>query len=108
MNNLSEGKSGANLVEIEMHYDHDVASVIDAICTNCNKRFKSIRAVSMHLKNTGARHLVIFIDYGKYNRRTGLRGTSGELLSLLLPPSDCKSRRDMQYKRADAAKALIN
>ena len=32
--------------------------IIDAVCINCNKRFKSIRAVSMHLRITGTRHAV--------------------------------------------------
>lgn len=51
----------------------DNASVIDAICINCNKRFKSMRAVTMHLKATAARHVVNFINYGKYDKNTGLR-----------------------------------
>lgn len=46
---------------------------IEAACVNCNKRFTSMRAVSMHLKMTGTRHVVNFIDYGNYNKRTGLR-----------------------------------
>jgi hypothetical protein len=47
--------------------------IIDAICVNCNKRFTSIRAVSMHLKMTGMRHVVNFINHGEYNKKTGLR-----------------------------------
>jgi hypothetical protein len=48
-------------------------TIIDAICINCNKRFKSVRAVSMHLKVTAARHAVNFLSYGNYNKKTGLR-----------------------------------
>jgi hypothetical protein len=47
--------------------------LIDAICVNCNKRFTSIRAVTMHLKMTGMRHVVNFINHGEYNKKTGLR-----------------------------------
>jgi len=31
-----------------------------------------MRAVSMHLKVTAARHSVSFINYGNYNKKTGL------------------------------------
>ncbi|HXP50737.1 MAG TPA: hypothetical protein VN922_12320, partial [Bacteroidia bacterium] len=48
-------------------------SIIDAICINCNKRFKSMHAVSMHLKTTARRHSVNFINYGIYDKRTGLK-----------------------------------
>jgi hypothetical protein len=48
-------------------------SIIDAICVNCNKRFKSLNAVSMHLRVTGRRHSVNFINFGIYNKRTGLK-----------------------------------
>ncbi len=47
--------------------------IIDAVCINCNKRFTSMRAVSMHLKMTTARHVVNFINYGNYDKKTGLR-----------------------------------
>jgi hypothetical protein len=48
-------------------------SDIKAICNNCSKRFKSMNAFAMHLKMTGARHTVNFIDYGNYNKNTGVR-----------------------------------
>jgi hypothetical protein len=51
----------------------DKVWIIDAICINCKKRFKSVRAVTMHLKMTSARHAVNFIDHGNYNKNTGLR-----------------------------------
>jgi hypothetical protein len=35
--------------------------------------FNSIRAISMHLKMTGSRHEVIFINYGSYDKKTGIR-----------------------------------
>jgi hypothetical protein len=46
---------------------------IIAICINCKKRFTSMRAISMHLKITAARHIVNFINYGNYDKKTGLR-----------------------------------
>jgi hypothetical protein len=36
----------------------DKVASIYAVCINCNKRFTSMRAVSMHLKITAARHAV--------------------------------------------------
>jgi hypothetical protein len=39
----------------------------------CNKRFTSMRAISMHLKMTATRHVVNFINYGGYDKKTGLR-----------------------------------
>ena len=47
--------------------------IIDAICINCNKRFKSMRAVSMHLRITGTRHAVNITNNGHYDKKTGLR-----------------------------------
>jgi hypothetical protein len=46
---------------------------IEALCVNCNKHFKSIRAVSMHLRITGARHVVNIVNHGYYDKKTGLR-----------------------------------
>ena len=51
----------------------DKVWIIDAVCINCNKRFTSMRAVSMHLKMTAAYHIVNFINYGNYDKKTGLR-----------------------------------
>jgi hypothetical protein len=62
---------GRTIVRLEIHSDK--VGIIDAICINCNKRFTSMRAVSMHLKVTAARHGVIFINYGNYNKKTWLR-----------------------------------
>ena len=50
-----------------------MSSIIDAICINCNKQFKSMHAVSMHLRVTARRHSVNFINYGIYDKRTGLK-----------------------------------
>ena len=47
---------------------------IDAVCIHCNKRFTSMRSVSMHLKGTANRHAVNFINRGKYDKKTGLKG----------------------------------
>jgi len=33
----------------------------------------ALRAISMHLKMTATRHVVNFINYGGYNKKTGLR-----------------------------------
>ncbi|HYA83126.1 MAG TPA: hypothetical protein VEH06_06720 [Candidatus Bathyarchaeia archaeon] len=55
----------------EAHSDKEL--IFDAICINCNKRFTSMRGISMHLKMTAARHVVNFINYGNYDKKTGLR-----------------------------------
>jgi len=49
---------------------------VDAECINCNKRFSSMRGVSMHLKVTANRHAVNFVNRGKYDKKTGLRERS--------------------------------
>jgi hypothetical protein len=51
----------------------DKVRIIDAIWINCNTRFTSMRVVSMHLKMTGRRHVVNFINHGNYDKKTGLR-----------------------------------
>jgi hypothetical protein len=68
---MHQSLSEKKLVNVEVP-SHEVWT-IEAACLNCNKRFTSIRAVSMHLKMTGTRHVVNFINYGNYNKRTGLR-----------------------------------
>jgi len=57
----------------------DKVWIIDAICFNCNKRFTSMRGISMHLRITGMRHVVSFINYGNYDKKTGLREMRSEL-----------------------------
>jgi hypothetical protein len=47
--------------------------------SDCNKRFKSMRAVTM----TAARHAVNFISYGKYDKKTGLKEINRPYLSLM-------------------------
>jgi hypothetical protein len=69
MNQLSS--EARTVVRVQLHSDR--VSIIDAVCVNCNKRFKSMRAVSMHLKMTATRHVVNFINYGNYDKKTGLR-----------------------------------
>ena len=69
INELSS--DGRTLVRIEVHSDK--VWIIEAARINCNKRFTSTRAVSMHLKMTAARHIVNFINYGNYDKNTGLR-----------------------------------
>jgi thymidine kinase len=51
----------------------DKVADIYAVCVNCNKRFTSIRAISMHLKVTASRHAVTFSNHGVYDKKTGLR-----------------------------------
>jgi hypothetical protein len=62
---------------------------VDAICIYCNKRFTSMRSVSMHLKGTANRHAVNFINYGNYDKKTGLRERSRSELNSTI--SDDKS-----------------
>ena len=51
----------------------DKVADIYAVCVNCNKRFTSIRAISMHIKVTAARHVVNFSNHGVYDKKTGLK-----------------------------------
>jgi hypothetical protein len=60
MNEAASDES--TLVSIDVHSDKP--SRIDAICMNCNKQLKSMRAISMHLKITATRHVVKTINYG--------------------------------------------
>ena len=64
LNQLSLKRSS---VRVEAHSGKE--GDIDALCVNCNKRFKSIRAVSMHLRITGAHHVVNIINHGFYGLR---------------------------------------
>jgi S-methylmethionine-dependent homocysteine/selenocysteine methylase len=76
MNRLS---SQETLTRIEMHYEE--VRTINAICINCNKRFTSMRAISMHLKVTASRHTVNFVHYGNYDKKTGLRNDSSRIMN---------------------------
>jgi hypothetical protein len=51
----------------------DPTPIIEAACIKCNKRFTCMRAFSMHLKMTAARHTVDFVNYGNYDMKTGLK-----------------------------------
>jgi len=62
--------------ELSSERRFDKAWIIEAVCINCNKRFDSMRGVTMHLKATAARHAVSFINHGNYNKKTGLRDAS--------------------------------
>jgi hypothetical protein len=68
---MHQSLSEKTLVRIEVP-SHKVWT-IEAACINCNKRFTSMRAVSMHLKMTATRHVANFINYGNYDKKTGLR-----------------------------------
>ncbi len=52
----------------EEHSDHH----IKAICNNCKKRFNSMSLISKHFK-VRAHHTVRIIEYGNYDKRTGLK-----------------------------------
>jgi len=54
----------------------DKVWIINAVCLNCNKRFSSMRGVSMHLRTSGMHHVVNFINHGDYDKKTGLREVS--------------------------------
>ena len=54
MNKFSSGSNKGTNQRLEIPSTE--VSIIDAICINCNKRFKLIRAISMHLKITATRH----------------------------------------------------
>jgi len=59
----------------------DKIAGIYAACINCSKRFTSMHAVSMHLRITARRHSVNFINYGIYDKRTGLKEMNGPKLN---------------------------
>ena len=61
------------LPSARLDLNSDKVADIYAVCVNCNKRFTSIRAISMHLKVTAARHAVTFSNHGVYDKKTGLR-----------------------------------
>ncbi|MGC2570635.1 MAG: hypothetical protein WA364_03915 [Candidatus Nitrosopolaris sp.] len=62
---------GRTIVRLEVQADNEAG--IYAVCIKCNKRFTSMRSVSMHLKGTANRHAVIFSKHGNYDKKTGLR-----------------------------------
>jgi hypothetical protein len=66
-NQMSQIPPGKIVVGIDVHSDK--VWIIDAVCINCKKRFKSMRAVSMHLKVMAARHAVIFINNRNYDKK---------------------------------------
>jgi hypothetical protein len=65
---VNQLSSNGSLVRLEAHSSK--VGIIDAVCINCNKRFKSIRAVSMHLRITGTHHAVNIINRGYYDKKT--------------------------------------
>ena len=62
--------------ELSSEPHSDKVWIINAVCLNCSKRFTSMRGISMHLRITGMRHIVSFINYGDYDKKTGLREMS--------------------------------
>jgi hypothetical protein len=84
---INQTSSQATLARIEVHYDK--ARVIDAVCINCNRRFKSMCGVNMYSKMTAIRHVVNFIDYGNYDKK-GFRNESSRKFQLNL---NCQSMK---------------
>ncbi|HXX97226.1 MAG TPA: hypothetical protein VEL11_08950 [Candidatus Bathyarchaeia archaeon] len=64
---INQPSSQATVARIEVRYDK--AGIINAVCINRNRRFKSMRRVNIHSKMTTTRHVVDFIDYGNYDKR---------------------------------------
>src|SRR5215467_2202638 len=69
---MNQLPSGERIIP-RLDLNSDKVADIYAVCVNCNKRFTSTRAISMHLKVTAARHAVTFSNHGVYDRKTGLR-----------------------------------
>ena len=71
MNNFSAGwNKGTNQ---SLQVTTTEVSIIDVVCINCNKRFRSMRAVSIHLRMTAARHAVVSSVMESTIRRLVLR-----------------------------------
>jgi hypothetical protein len=68
----------------ELSYEANSKVWVEAMCVHCNKRFTSMRSVSMHLKGTANRHAVNFVNRGKYDKKTGLREKSRPELNFTL------------------------
>lgn len=66
--------------DISIITERNTANEIQAVCSNCNKRFKSMRSVIMHSKYTTPRHVVIFIDRGNYDKDTGFRTKTNRIM----------------------------
>jgi len=60
--------------------ERNTANGIQAVCSICNKRFKSMRSVIMHSKYTMPRHVVIFINRGNYDKDTGFRSKTNRIM----------------------------
>jgi hypothetical protein len=74
-------KKNAELTEdIRITTDRNTTGKIQAVCNNCNKRFKSMHSVTMHLKNTTTPHVVIFINRGNYDKKTGLKSKTDRIM----------------------------
>jgi hypothetical protein len=72
------------LPSARLDLNSDKVADIYAVCVNCNKRFTSMRSISMHLKGTANRHAVNFVNRGKYDKKTGLRERSRSELNSTL------------------------
>ena len=55
-------KKNVELTEdMSLTTERNTTKKIQAVCNNCNKRFKPMHSVTMHLKNTTTPYDVIFI-----------------------------------------------
>jgi hypothetical protein len=88
---INQPSSQATLARIGVHYDK--ARIIDAVCINCNRQFKSMRGVNMHSKMTATRHVVNFIGYGNYDKK-GFRNEPPRKFELNL---NCQSVKYTHY-----------
>jgi hypothetical protein len=66
--------------DIGIEIERNTANEIQAVCSICNKRFKSMRSVIMHSKYTMPRHVVIFINRGNYDKDTGFRSKTNRVM----------------------------
>jgi len=74
-------KKNAELTEdMSPTTERNATDKIQAVCNSCNKRFKSMHSVAMHLKNTTTSHDVIFINRGNYDKKTGLKSKTNRIM----------------------------
>lgn len=74
-------KKQAEPTEVSITTEGNTTNEILAVCNNCKKRFKSMHSVTMHLKNTTTHHVVIFINRGNYDKKTGLRSKMNRMMN---------------------------
>jgi hypothetical protein len=103
---MHQSLSERKLVSVKVP-SHNVWTV-EAACLNCNKRFTSMRAVSMHLIMTGTCHVVNFINYGNYNKRTGLTEANRLRSYIMNIIISCSNSLDEEYYVRYSHTLLLN